>query len=382
LIPIQLHLPGIAVIRTDARLSFQNSPDGVVLGIHGVRREPELERPYFGHVFSPEDKKNLRESGNMGRTVDLRFGAEDFLSLVSIDRLTNEIVSMWADSLYVPDEIYKVKLTNDEKQSLRAGKAVYLEGMISKAGKEFDAHVQFNADRRGVEFIFPRNNLQHITMLGGVELSPRQQEDYSVGRTIFVEGMKSKNGEETYDRFVQRNGETGQPQYFKYNPDVPGEILVPKTLYGVELSAEERAELRQGKPVWFDGMTARNGEEFSGFVRFDTATGDHRTARTLEGLDEVRQFRIPDEVYGRSLSATERAQLQDGKAVHLVGLKGHDGKEFDSWAKVNARSGHLDYFAHNPDQKREVAQKTTTTPQQQKPGEKSDAPKKSKGQKM
>lgn len=31
-----------------------------------------LERPFFGHIFSEEDKKNLRESGNMGRVVNLR----------------------------------------------------------------------------------------------------------------------------------------------------------------------------------------------------------------------------------------------------------------------------------------------------------------------
>ena len=54
-----------AVLRTDARLSFQQSMAGeVVLGIHGIRQKPDLDRPYFGHIFSDEDKKNLLETDN------------------------------------------------------------------------------------------------------------------------------------------------------------------------------------------------------------------------------------------------------------------------------------------------------------------------------
>ena len=44
----------------------------VVLGIHGIRQKPDLDRPYFGHIFSDEDKKNLLETGNMGRVVELK----------------------------------------------------------------------------------------------------------------------------------------------------------------------------------------------------------------------------------------------------------------------------------------------------------------------
>ena len=68
-VPISMNF-GSAVLRTDARLSFQQSVGGpIVLGIHGIRQKPELERPYFGHIFSEEDKKNLLETGNMGRMV-------------------------------------------------------------------------------------------------------------------------------------------------------------------------------------------------------------------------------------------------------------------------------------------------------------------------
>ena len=70
-VPISMNF-GSAVLRTDARLSLQQSVGGpIVLGIHGIRQKPELDRPYFGHIFSEEDKKNLLETGNMGRVVEL-----------------------------------------------------------------------------------------------------------------------------------------------------------------------------------------------------------------------------------------------------------------------------------------------------------------------
>ena len=56
-VPISMNF-GSAVLRTDARLSFQQSRSGdIVLGIHGIRQKPDLDRPYFGHIFSDEDKK-------------------------------------------------------------------------------------------------------------------------------------------------------------------------------------------------------------------------------------------------------------------------------------------------------------------------------------
>lgn len=48
LVPLTLTLTG-ARVKLDARLSFITMPDGQIgLGIHGIRKEPELERPYFG----------------------------------------------------------------------------------------------------------------------------------------------------------------------------------------------------------------------------------------------------------------------------------------------------------------------------------------------
>ncbi len=148
-VPISMNF-GSAVLRTDARLSFQQSVGGpIVLGIHGIRQKPELERPYFGHIFSEEDKKNLLETGNMGRVVELKGRNGEYIpSFISIDKLTNEVVAMRAENAYIPQEIKGVKLTDQEINDLLEGKKVFIEGMISNNGKEFDAHIQVNAERR------------------------------------------------------------------------------------------------------------------------------------------------------------------------------------------------------------------------------------------
>jgi hypothetical protein len=159
-VPISMNF-GSAVLRTDARLSFQQSATGsAVLAIHGIRKEPELERAFFGHIFSPEDKQNLKDSGNMGRVVDLKTrNGETTPSLISLDKLTNELAAVRVEHIYISDTIKGVKLTKDEMTDLKAGKSIYLEGMISQNNKEFNGNVQYNADRRGIEFIFENDRL-------------------------------------------------------------------------------------------------------------------------------------------------------------------------------------------------------------------------------
>lgn len=359
-IPISMNF-GSAILRTDARLSFQQTMEGpIALAIHGIRREPDLDRPFFGHIFSEEDKKNLRESGNMGRVIELKSRSGEYTpSFVSIDKLTNEIVALKVESVYIPDEIKKVVLTEQEKQDLREGKQVYLEGMIAKSGNEFNANVQVNADKRSIEFIFPENKLFNGAAIGGVQLTEKQSQDLQDGKTIFLEDMKRKD-EGTFSAFVKLDEGSGRPVYTSYNPDTPEgnrEIYVPKEMHNVMLTAEDRQQLREGKAVFLENMINRKGEEFSSFVKLDLETGKPSYAKTPDGFGEKQDFKIPAEVWGVTLTATQRAGLQDGKAVLVDGMKGFDGKEFSSYLKVNTNQGKLDYYNENPDRKREASQR-------------------------
>ena len=167
--PLTLNIPGVLTAKLDARLSFISNGGQVMLGIHGIRKEPELDRPYFGHIFTEEDKKNLRESGNMGRVADLNLrGNTTEPCLISIDKNTNELVAVRQEHVYIPNEIKGVTLTPDEIQKLKNGEQIFVDGMKSNQGKEFNANLQYNAERRGIEFIFPKDQAFNQQTLGGV----------------------------------------------------------------------------------------------------------------------------------------------------------------------------------------------------------------------
>lgn len=360
LVPLTLTLTS-AKVKLDARLSFIAMPDGQIgLGIHGIRKEPELERPYFGHIFTEEDKKHLRETGNMGRVAELNLNGGTYTPcLISIDKNTNELVAVRQENVYIPNEVKGIKLTADEINALKEGKPVYVDGMTSKNGKPFDATLQYSAERRGLEFIYPESQGFNQQSLGGVQLSPSQIKMLSEGHTILVEDMKRTDGA-LFSSFVTLDKVTGRPQYTRHNPE-NGEIYIPKEICNVQLTPEDKEALRKGQPVFLENMINRKGEEFSSFVKLDMNTGRPQYSRTPDGFSERQAPIVPAEVYGHVFTAQERANLQDGKAILVSDLKSANNKTFSSYLKVNANSGQLQYFQENPDIRRNTTRRTAQT---------------------
>lgn len=372
LVPLTLTLDA-ATIRMDARLSLIPMQNGQVgLGVHGIRKEPQLERPYFGHIFTEEDKKNLRESGNMGRVAELNLrGGTTEPCLISIDKNTNELVAVRQEHVYVQDEVRGVKLSPDEIQTLKNGGQVFVDGMISNKGKEFSATLQYSAERRGLEFIFPKDQAFNQQSLGGVQLSPTQLKMLSEGHTILVEDMKRRNSDEVFSSFVTLDKVTGRPNYTRHNPET-GEIYIPKEICNVQLTHEDKELLRKGQPVFLENMVNRKGEEFSAFVKLNMTTGNPQYSRTPDGFNEQQAPRIPAEVYGHVFTAQERANLQDGKAILISDLKSN-GKQFSSYLKVNPGSGQLQYFQDNPDIRRDTSRRATQADNAQQQEQKKSA---------
>ena len=369
LVPITMNF-GSAVLRTDARLSLQQSNTGeVVLAIHGIRKQPELERPYFGHVFSDEDRKNLLETGNMGRVVELNGrNGERIPSFISLDKLTNEVVAMRAENVYIPNEVKGVQLTDQEKSDLREGKKVYIEGMTAKSGNEFNAHIQVSAERRGIDFIFENDRIFNRTALGGVELTKQQIEDLNAGKAIFVEDMKRKDGE-LFSSYVKLDEATGRPAYTRYNPDSPEgarEIYIPKEIGGVKLTEQDVKDLREGRPIFLNDMVNNRGEEFSSFIKADLETGRLMYSTKPDDFAQRAKFDIPKEIFGAKLSGQQRADLQSGKAVLVEGMKGYDGKTISQYVKMNANQSKLDFYNENPDRNRNASQRNVVAEKQEK----------------
>jgi len=233
LIPITAKFDDVT-LRTDARLSFREIDGKLTIAIHAVRKSPDLDRPFFGIHFTDDEKKILLKNGNAGSVLNVEYsGQTPIPAYISIDKLTNELVAVRADKIHIPNDIKGVSLDEKQMQSLKEGKAIYLEDMMSKSGKLFNATVQINADKRGIEFTFDNDHKQTQKQpnldsakqefaipnkLGGIELTEDVRNQLKAGETIYVYGMKDREGKE-YNAYVKVNPEENKLNFYRWNPD-------------------------------------------------------------------------------------------------------------------------------------------------------------------
>lgn len=247
-----------------ARLSFQKTEDGKMkLTPHFVRREPRLDLPHNGYTFTDEDRKNLKQTGNLGRLVDVADTKTGEMrpSYISIDRLTNEIVDVPASKVRIPDRIGLTELSKPEKDILRAGFALPKEVTL-KNGRKFEALLQVNADKRDVEFVpgqprqqqaqrqgnsqdrmqdnpgtqgqkqenngeGQRRNRSWVNGDGSIRpiskwkddiFTDQQKADYVAGKTVKLENVPDDKGIPS-TMYLRFNPEKGRPYRYDTNPD-------------------------------------------------------------------------------------------------------------------------------------------------------------------
>ena len=247
----------------DARLSFKKDGEGnVSLVPHFIRKEQKLDE-YKEHKFSDDDRKNLRETGNLGRVVDLvdRETGEIIPSFVSIDRKTNEITDVPANKVRIPERIGKTEITKQEQDMLRAGLPVRDKLIERKDGRKFVTTLQVNVEQRGVEFVpgtgrSPRTaqtqetkgdtsksqtqggenaaqtkkeqrrntwtnedgSIRPISKWSGVNFTDQQKADYVAGKTVKLENVTDKQGFHA-TMYIKFNPEKGRPYRYDTNPD-------------------------------------------------------------------------------------------------------------------------------------------------------------------
>ena len=247
----------------DARLSFKKDSEGnVSLVPHFIRKEQKLDE-YKEHKFSDEDRKNLRETGNLGRVVDIvdRETGEIIPSFISIDRKTNEITDIPANKVRIPERIGKTEITKQEQDMLRAGLPVRDKLIERNDGRKFVTTLQVNVEQRGVEFVpgtgrSPRtvqtqeakNNptqgqaqgmensaapqkeqrrntwtnadgsIRPISKWSGVNFTEQQKADYAAGKAIKLENVTDKQGFHA-TMYIKFNPEKGRPYRYDTNPD-------------------------------------------------------------------------------------------------------------------------------------------------------------------
>ena len=250
---------GDTTIYSEARLAFRTDDSGNVgLAIHPLRKEPQLDFPYMSYKFSPKEKEALLTTGNLGKTIEVTpKNGEPFSAYVSIDPQTNEIVALRADRVNIPKEIKGVTLSDAQYKDLVEGKAVKVEGMTAKSGKTFDATLQVNAERKGIEFIFDdrqglKERQQYSQQQGaphklcGLELSEKQREALDSGRTLYLKNMVDKQGQ-PFNAYVRMDREQNRPRFYKWNPDKKQETGKEKVVAVAEEHKTQVAVNNHGK---------------------------------------------------------------------------------------------------------------------------------------
>ena len=253
----------------EARLSFKEMPDGSI-GIvpHTIRKEPKLDEKFMEHEFTPEDKENLKKTGNMGRVVELvdKETGEIIPSYVSIDRQTNEIEAIPVKDVPVTTRIGQTEFTEHEIAELVAGRALPNKEIVLSEKRKFTATLQVNVERRGVEFVpKPKQNGQNRRQRNGQATGQTAQQPARPVPTAQAAGGQTATGTE---------GEQ-KPKVYKFQwLDENGNIRAPKTMGGIPLTQQQQQNFTAGNAILVKDMKRDGkGEPFTAYVKFSFEAG-------------------------------------------------------------------------------------------------------------
>lgn len=279
-------------IEIQARLSFRKDDnDQLQLVPHFVRNEPKLDVAYKGYTFTPEDKKNLLQNGNLGKVVDFpdKNTGELRPHFISIDRLTNEIVDIPTNKVRIPDTIGKTPITKDDKRVLYSGIPLRKEIELAN-GRKFTPLLQVNVEQRGVEFVpgstrqaqgqkqngdkkqtadkqeqkaegdaggqkkqqDPNHwlnedgTIRRLNTYFKKELTEQQKDDYVAGKTIEIKEVPNKNGSGIYTAYVKFDFDKMQPRSYRNNPDLKqAKEQIPTNENKVQVAVNEQGKTHE-----------------------------------------------------------------------------------------------------------------------------------------
>jgi len=205
----------------DARLQLRLDDNGeVVLQVHRVQKRVDFRKKFMSHKFSKEDRQNLLNFGNMGRVVELvnPVTGEVVPSLVSLDKLTNELFSLRLEFVRIMKVICGVDLSSEQREILRSGKPLFVENLVSRRNRLFNATLQFNAEKQWLDFFFNRklkeNGFEYCVpaTFRGVTLRRWQIEKLRAGKTAYIRGLTSKRRKK-YQGYIRYDMETGRIEF-------------------------------------------------------------------------------------------------------------------------------------------------------------------------
>ncbi|WP_085537233.1 zincin-like metallopeptidase domain-containing protein [Massilibacteroides vaginae] len=300
----------------NAKIRFQEKEGSVGLVYYPVRQAPDLDKPYFGYEFTEQDKKNLLETGNLGHTAEIERNGDKVKVLISVDSLTNDLVQADVDRLRIPNAIKGVTLTEEQKSFLLDGKPVRIKDMTSNAGNTFSSYVMVNAEKRSLEFVSLKPNI--------------------------VESVNDLT-----------------------------------VLNGVAISEENRKILSEGGAVFIEGMTSRDGREYSANIKYDPEAKRIRYEFPENTDANSHEFKIPYKIKGVTLTEEQKNKLLAGEKVLIKDMTSSQGKKFSNTVYLDKEEKKIKFSPFE-----DKSQKKSERKEVRENTEKKDVKKKSKGHKV
>lgn len=158
----------------------------------------------LGVELSQEQKDNLKQ-GNpiLLKGLNAKDGGEKWDAVVSVDALAKGLSFKKVD-LTIPKELLGVELSQQVREQLKNGELVLIHDMTSKnTGNKFSALVSLNEGHLELKMVSdaPKKLL-------GVDLTEDQRIKLRLGESVFVQGMTSKTGK-NFDANITLNPEQG-----------------------------------------------------------------------------------------------------------------------------------------------------------------------------
>lgn len=211
LVTIQIEILN-QIVDAQVKLSLSKKEDEELeLKIHFIRNDlaNDLNQPFMGHHFTDPQKQNLLTNKNAGEVIRIKPDGKLEDVLISVDRLTSELVTKSVKDIVIPDKYMGVELSENSKEKLRSGLPVIIENQAE--GLSYNVTIQYSADSKQLEAL---SNTEKIRICDSL-LMQEDVEDLKQGKTIHISNLINATGEK-YAIYV--------------NNDKQGKLVITPTL--------------------------------------------------------------------------------------------------------------------------------------------------------
>ena len=123
-----------------------------------------------------------------------------------------------------------MRLTHEDKETLRTGKPIFLYDMVNRKGEEFSSFVKVDKETVVIQYARTEDGFNEKPAykvpqeVWGVALNTVQRSELQDGKAIHIADMTGVNGQK-FSSWVKVNDRMGQLDFYPENPDKPRQIV-------------------------------------------------------------------------------------------------------------------------------------------------------------